>query len=369
VATAIALVFARTSSRAMLVVGALSLAALLPPWIVRERVFAIGRTLWGYVVDVSLLDVRLPNSAFAWFGPAPDGLGNMHVGRDGTLENGTAIKSLLQSAPILALSALATYGRTGVRGRALVCLLPAAGIAAELALNARFPGGAAISFPYLFPRYVVPAVPMLAVLAVGAVRELPWRKLDVVPSVLVAAAGLAFFLPQVDDGHWDRRFVELRLTLVVVVVAVAAAIAAKRRPEWSRVACLAVSAAFGAGVAVSLGVDTRILTRDLAVTERRVVRFAQLAPQRFALTGWGPDTDPILALRADRDIEYVDFSEGGDDWVQVREVLDRWAAEGRPVFGAFPKNVFRLPYPDSEVRVEVVDAAESFVRIEPARKK
>jgi hypothetical protein len=62
----------------------------------------------------------------------------------------------------------------------------------------------------------------------------------------------------------------------------------------------------------------------------------------------------------------VDFSEE-DDWGDFREVLDRWAAEGRPVFGAFPKNVpFRLPYPESEVRVEVVDAAESFVRIEPA---
>jgi hypothetical protein len=274
-ATALALVFVRTSPRAMLLVGAVSLAALLPPWIVRERVVAMGRVLWSYVVDVSQLNLRLPNSYFAWFGAAPDGLGDMHVGADGTLAHGTAVKGMLESSPILALSALAEYGRTGVRGRALVCSLPAIGIAAELTLNARFPGASAISFPYLFPRYVVPAVPMLAVLAVGAVRDLPWKKLDLVPSVLVAVVGLAFFLPQVDDRHWVRRFVELRVTLAVVAIALLAAYAARRWPSrWSRVACFAVSVAFGAGMAVSLGVDTRILTNDLAASDRRVLRFA-----------------------------------------------------------------------------------------------
>jgi hypothetical protein len=245
-------------------------------------------------------------------------------------------------------------------------LLPVIGFAAELALNARFPGAAAIGFPYLFPRYVLPAIPMLAVLAVGAVRDLPWRKLDLVPAVLVAAAGLALFLPDTDDRYWVRRFVELRATLAIAAIAVLAAYAARGRPRWSPVARLAVSVAFGLGLAVSVGVDTRVLTSDLAFIDRRVLRFAQLAPQRFALVGWGPDTDPILSLRADRDIEYADFSEG-DDWGEIRQALDRWAAEGRPVFGAFPRGVpFSLPYPESEVRVDVLDAYEVFVRIGPA---
>jgi hypothetical protein len=184
--------------------------------------------------------------------------------------------------------------------------------------------------------------------------------------VLVAAAGLAFFLPDTDDRNWTRRFVELRATLAVAAIAVLAAYAARGRPRWSPVARLAVSVAFGVGLAVSVGVDTRILTDVLTAIDHRVLRFAQLTPQRFALVGWGPETDPLLSLRTERDIEYADFTEGDDDWGEIRRALDRWAAEGRPVFGALPWGMLRLPYPESEVRVDVLDAHQGFVRIRPA---
>jgi hypothetical protein len=364
-ATAAALVLARKSRRALVVVAAVAAAILLPPWIVRDRTLALARMTWGYIVDVSNLDLRMTHVEYPFFGPAPDGLGNMHIGEDETLANGTALKALLQSSPILALAAIAGYGRTGTRARALLCLLPAVGLVASLATSARFEGGAAFGWPYLFPRYVTPAVPMLAVLAVGAVRELPWRTLDLVPAAVVAIAGLACFLPHLTDAALVLRVLELRVTLLVAAAAVVTAAVARRRPGWARAACVAGSVALGAGVAVSVGVDARRMAHRLDVRDERVRRFAELTPERFAVIGWAPQTDPILSLRASRDVEYVDFTEIAGDWAGVRRVLDRWAADDRPVYGAFPPKVYDLPYPPAEVPIQILDAKESFLRVGP----
>jgi hypothetical protein len=367
-ATAAALFLARRSRRALLLTAGVAIAVLLPPWIVRDRTLALARTLYGYAIDMSNLDVLVRDKDFTWFGPAPDGLGNLHVGPDGRLESGTALKALLQCAPVLGLAPLVRFARTGPPARALLCVLPALGLAAGLSLNARFPGGAALGWPYLFPRYTAPAVPMLAVLAVGAARALPWKRWHAAVAVAVAIAGLVYFLPRQDDAPWLRRLLELRGTLLLSAAAIGAVVVARRRKAFGGAASLTVAAAVGAGVAVSLGVDARILAGDMNHIERRVRRFAVVAPERFALAGWGPDTDPILALRASRDVEYLDLTESRDDWRNFREAMDVWARDGRPIFGVFPTGGrFAWPYADWDVPAEQVDEENGFWRIGPPR--
>jgi hypothetical protein len=122
---------------------------------------------------------------------------------------------------------------------------------------------------------------------------------------------------------------------------------------------------------VTLGVDTARTVGDARTLDRRLDRFAALVPQRFALAGWGPDTDPLLALRAERDVHYIDLVET-TSWDGFRQIMDQWADDGRPIYGAFPTDAtprFRWPYADWDVPAELLDEEENFWRIGPPRRR
>lgn len=97
-------------------------------------------------------------------------------------------------------------------------------------------------------------------------------------------------------------------------------------------------------------------------------RLASLTPPRFALAGWGPENDEVLALRAERDIEYIDLTESHDGWTNFRKLIDLWSDRGLPIFGAFPdKSRFRWPYADWDVPAELLDEKNGFWRVGPPR--
>ncbi len=120
-----------------------------------------------------------------------------------------------------------------------------------------------------------------------------------------------------------------------------------------------------------MGVDNARTARDGRAFDRRLDRLAALTPARFALVGWGPATDPLLALRAERDIHYIDLVES-TNWDGFRRIIDKWTDDGRPIFGAFPNDVnppFGWPYADWDVPAVLLDEKESYWRIGPPRRR
>ncbi len=354
VGVVLGVVFAWGSAKRLAIVFALAGAALIPPTSMRETVVTLLVTVYGYAADVS-------NMAFADFLRPADGLGNLNTNR--------CVKSLLQCTPILAAAALVPFRTSGAAARNLVVLMPVIGLFMGLSLLGRFAGASAFGWPYLFLRYTLPAVPLLAVLAIHGVRDLPWRRWTIAVVVVGGLAGAALLAQRLDDLPYPRRFVELRITLFAGVALVALVLASRRSTKaWLRQAALVpASVALALGVAVCIGVDGRLATQQTADIDKRVSRFAALTPARLALVGSALDTDQLLSLKMERDIVYIDFTEA-KGWRNFRELIDRWSDEGRPIFGAFPRDgSFRWPYADWDVPAERIDAAQEFWRIGPPR--
>ena len=331
-------------------VAAIASLVLLPA--LRERAFGMVRTLYAYFVDVGPVDF-VKNIEFPFYVKPLDGLG--------VLAREKTIKSLFQCSPVLALALLCSVPSDGPRTR--VVASPLFGLLASLAILGRFSGPHALGWPYLFMRYAIPAVPFLAVLAVAAAHRLPWQKGHLVVALFVGSIGFAFFAQRMADSQLLRRIVELRVTLILAAITLAfVALWRRRGSVFARPAAMAVSILMGTSMAVSLGVDSAMSIDDSNDFEVRVRRFRALTPQRLAIVGWGPDTDPLLTLRAERDIEYVDLVEASN-LENLRAILGRWKEEHRPVFAALPRSP-NHPWPLKDVAATLVDAHENFWRID-----
>ncbi len=367
----VGLYLGRRSRWALLAVALVAGAVLIPETSMRDRVIGALRAMYGYGVDVSQMDFRMAKVPFPWFAVPPDGLGNLHCG-GGDVAHGTAIKSMLQCTPVLAIGLAAPLARTGPGARLLLVFLPVCGLFGYFALFSRFEGASTFGWPYLYLRYTAPAVPLLLVLASSATTTLPWRPWHAVVTAAIAIVGVVYFTRSLDDGPFLRRFLELRGTLALAGLAVTFTLTARRfkREGWRRLACIATAACLGAGIAVSVGVDGFISVTQSNGLERRLRRFAQVTPNEFGLIGWGTDTDSLLALRGERDIQYVDLTESRGDWANVRDVIDIWSNDKRPIYGVFPAGKrFRWPYADWDVPAELINADDGFWRIGPARVK
>ena len=327
-----------------------------------DPVYRLARTIYGYVVDVSNID-------FPDFGKPADGLGH--------LMGNQVIKSTIQCSPILLIGlVLPPIARSGAKARALPLWFAAVGQFLGLSLLARFTGAWAFGWPHLFLRYVIPTMPLLSVLAMVALSKLSWRSWHVGAAVVVAAAGLAYFMPSYDDQHdLVRRVIELRVTLVLAGSAAAALFAHRRwpRPWLAVVAPFVAAAAVGVGVAMSVGVDTRILVTQIAHYDRRLRDFESVVPQRFALAGWGVDTDPLLGLRAEREIHYIDLIEAPEGtWDDFRQLIDLWNDQGLPIYGVFPRGLtppFRWPYDADDVPAVRFPGEDEIWKIGPPQRR
>lgn len=338
-----------------LTVLTLSLGVLAAPSMLRDRAVAIVGLAWAFTVDVSRFTLgysfwRPPDGLGAFFGPF-------------------AVRALLQCTPALLLATLAgaVASRAQVRRELAVLGLACAALLASLALRANLPMAFALGYPFLALRYVTPALPLLACLAVVATRELPWRRAHLAVGAALAA-GVALWLWQYDDDHdHARRWLLLRGTLAsagAAFVLLARSLAPRASARWAQAAAGAATVTFALGFAVAVAVDLRESARNRDEGQRYMDALARRLPRRFALIGFAPELDPALGLRGARDVEYFDLYES-IDWRPVREVTAHWLAEGRPVFVLTPP---ARPYPSPMpgYRFEAVDAARGLyaVRVE-----
>jgi hypothetical protein len=339
-ATAAAAWLVRRSRLGLVGVAAAALLVLAAWEVMRQHAVNIFAVAWSCAVDSSPFDVS------PMVHP-PDGLG--------TFFGPFVIKSTLQAVPFVVLACFAPVATAAQRQRTLLLALPCGALFAALALRANLPLVHAIGFPFLHLRYMLPMLPLLVVLAIGAVRDLPWR----VPHLLLVIAGAValgiwLWLGD-DDGAYLRRFVLLRASLALAIAAAAALLLARRRGSaWTRQAAvilIALTAAFGIGV--NLAVDVKQIVRAKQWQDALVDAIGARTPERFALVGWAPEIDTPLSLRATRDIEYADLYES-TDWTNFRALLDYWAETNRPVYTLFPVHrIVRSPWPD--IAFEPVD--------------
>ena len=331
---------------------------LVLPFAFANRAYLMLRTVFGYVVDLSVLDVKGFNPPF------PMKLGHAR--------GGYVVKALLQTSPILVLALFAPLGR---KERTAIVAFPVLGLFASLALLARFRGEFAFGSPYVFMRYSLPAAALLPLLAVCVLAKLPWRRSHTLMASACAIALIAYLAPVTEDYSFARRVVILCGSLVVAAWAgIGVGIARRRRSETSiRWAALGAAAAVGVSIGITIGVDTSALVRAMGFLNARVDAFTKITPQRFAVVGYGNELNRVLALRTERDINYIDLEEDPEEkpenkWRNFRALIELWTDDGRPIFGAFPnarEHDFRWPYADWDVPAVLVDEAEGFWKIGP----
>jgi hypothetical protein len=311
---------------------------------------AVGALAWALVVDVSNLPL--------YFGRVAGGPGL----RTPVMMLGTfVVKAPLQCAPVLVLAAAARFSEPNARRGARLVTLTGAAIYTSLLLRANLPLTEALGFPNNSIRYMTPLLPLAALLAMCALRRLPWRWRDVVVVVVLALAFAAALSLAPDDGLWLRRFVLLRVTLALALAALVAVVRA-RPGRGERLAIGLSAATIALGIAIVTSVDLRALVAQRNGNDKDVDAVAALLPDRFALLGWPMYQDPLLVLRARRDVEYGDLLEwkaGDANPAELRALLHHWRDDGRPVFLVGP-SLPKLP----EVRLQQLPAPMPLYRLD-----
>ena len=341
---------ARRSRGATLAVAALALGVLSVPSMLRDRATAIAALAWAFTVDVSRFTLgysfwRPAEGPGAFFGPF-------------------AVRAALQSTPALLLATLAGAAapRTADRRAALLVGLACAALLASLALRANLPMAFALGYPFLSLRYLTPALPLLAALSVMATHALPWRRAHLALGVALGLGLTAYLWRFPDDLAMPRRTLLLRGTLALAAGAFLALARVQGR-RGAGLAAIAVTAVFATSFAVTAAVDLRESARNRDDSQRFMDGLARSLPARFALVGFAPELDPVLGLRATRDVNYFDLYESLD-WADARAVMTRWWAEGRPVF-VLQQAARPYPSPRVDLRFEPVDATRGLYRAVP----
>jgi len=298
----------------LLVMGAL----LIIPWF-RFSAGAMLVNVWAYIVDPSWVKLdpleRLP-----------DGLG--------LFRSGNCVKGFLQSCPFAICALAARPGWTGVAARRALAWSCALGLVIPLAALARFGGASALGWPYLFSRYVLYAAPVVVALAAAGAVDIGLRRVHVAVVLVIAAALTAYFVSQRFDFDFARRVLMLRVTLLVALATCIVSFwhrAPKKTLPWLVAASIALS------IGVSTGVDSHVSIINAGVYDQRLEALEHAAPSRVGLIGFGGDMDSMLALGAERDIEYVDLGELDHRWDKLPMVMDGWKRDGRAILAVKPR--------------------------------
>ncbi len=347
VAFAVSWRFVGDWQRGRMVVAVAFLAMLGPDGTLHDHTLRLFRLAWGFFVDASNLDIgdfwRPPDRLGVFLGPF-------------------AVRSSMQGAPAIALAFAARSSNERQRTGMTVVGGAAAALYLSLSLRAPVPTIHALGFPFVSLRYVSPGVPLLLVLAVAAVQDLPWRKAHVAIGCVIAFVATVTLWKTLGDGEWSRRVVLLILLPAGGFLALLIALRHSVKPSARTGAALAALATvvFGLGVGATLGVDGRAVYDVRGANDARVDALSRVAPQRFAVVGWAPQIDTALALRTSRDVQYADLYESAN-WANFRILIDRWSADGRPIFALWPSDTIASPW--REVTFVPVNRAEHIYRV------
>jgi TM2 domain-containing membrane protein YozV len=311
-----------------------------------SRLFTIA---WAYFVDTS--NVTMPPMV-----PASDGLG--------TLWGLYVVKATLQSTPIFGFVAAAPLTLSRDRRNTLALALPVAALFALLAMRAAIPETVhALGFPWLHMRYAAPAWPLLAVLSVGALKALPWKKSYLMASVILAVALVVLLALGENDLALARRFLILRVSLLLAFTGALAAWMYRRRASagLERLQLATACIALACGCGFSWGIDFNSIWAARSRDDALVDSLARQTPQRFAMVGYAREIDIPLTLRATRDLEYADLLESRD-WANFRQLIDYWTADNRPIFALLPED-WRGQSPWPDVSFDLLDADRHLFRV------
>jgi hypothetical protein len=281
----------------------------------RTRFIRYGVVAWGFLFDVSLLDLG------GLYVRQPDGLG--------TVFGGFIVKSLLQCTPILAIAPLAARLKGGRSWTAMFLLAPSLAMFASLLLRANLSNVDAIGWPWVYVRYTIPALPMLVVASVAVLEDAGLGARE-------AWIGLGFSLVMAvalrvasDDALLARRVMLLVLPLAVGAAATCVAAMASARDTRLGRAILAITV--GTGIALGVGNDYLANAAVKSGCDGLVDRFSDAMPQRFALVGVLGQFDVLLSTAATRDVEYADLLRI-PNYESIRPLLDYWRADRRPIY-------------------------------------
>ncbi len=294
----------------------------------------LGKVIFALVVDAT------PLTLDPWT-RAADGIGYV--------VSGWALRSTLQCSPVLALALLYPRVTRKDRRSLLYLAVPTIALLCGAALRATPPMLYAIGFPFIYERYATLAIAPASVLAAGAMRSLPWTKLHLAV-VIAASTAVTLALLSRNDVEAPRRLFILYGPLLVALAAMFFLRRAQQGDTNSAPrAAWAAAAAVTMGIGTCSGVTLPAVLRMRLDNDSRVDAVAKLTPQRFALAGFSPEIDTPLALRATRDIEYIDLFESNPKkgWTNFRRLIDVWSGEGRPIYTLFPVGAnISSPWPD-----------------------
>lgn len=316
---------ARRSPRALaLVAGVGVAAATVPDTPARDVLSRYPRALWGFVVDFGALQSNFPRV----------------VAEGAAYGAGWAVRSLVQCSPwvVAAVFAARREGRSRDEAdHATLAMLSAValGVLAACGLRAHEGGAYVWGWPFLNPRYLVPALPAMTALAAAGVASLPLRAWH----AGVAVAWAAYFGARLSElGETDpyKHTVTLRWPLYAAT-ALFASLALARTGPWRRVAgavaALSLAACVGMAGAEVIGVD-RVAARDYRGRQdervREVERCIGSSPRVLLVGGYA--LDDALVIRDARDVLFVNAGMGPRDGRGVRELLERFESPDRPAY-------------------------------------
>jgi hypothetical protein len=315
--------------------------------LLREPAQRYGLLTWALLVSPNVLP----------FGPeyrlAPDGFG-LFVGPN-------VVKGLLQGSPFLVLALL---GCRRVRYRE-VLLVPVLAHLAMLILRANMPWDLALGHSFLSFRYLMPIAPLLAVLAVAALRDLDWNLHWLAAAAVIAALLRWWLAGPHDDFDLLRRQFLLRSTVTVAFCLLAAVWYSDRTTHrLASKAALCLSAlALGMSAGITIGVDFTATARFRTKNDLVVEVTERSLPDRLALVAYPDELDAVLSLLPEKDLEYLDLLEVTQPETVV-ELTRYWQDEGRPVFLRLPADPeFSLT---SGLVARVVDPAVGLVELSVA---
>ncbi|MEZ4410989.1 MAG: hypothetical protein R3A52_31595 [Polyangiales bacterium] len=324
------------------------------------------RALYGYVIDLGMLDI----ANFTRPGGAP---GNVH--------NGWCMRALLECSPIFAAALMAHRGlgdgpeRSARRATWFAAAGACVGLLLAGTLRGREWSSAVWGNPFLNVRYLTILAPTATVLAALAVESLPWSRVHVALWAVGGALGAWSLGAQPDDAPGPRRVVT-HLVPVLLAMALVALLGAQardpaeraRRPAraLSHLAAAVAALCLAYGTAVTFGIDLRAVIAVRGAHDGLSAELQRVPERRFLLMG-GYAMDHALAVHDRRDVRIVNLGLDPTPHLRSEARVRRWLAEGGVAYllQDGPGGPWGLPW--SGVAVTLVPGTTRVYRVTFAR--